>query len=460
MMQNKLCSLILIATLTVLFTAFIVVSSATGDLKLNEIQNAIDTKSANWIAGETSVSCLSEEEKRKLCGLIYHPDGPPRAEEKGEPVIKGQPASFDWRYAGGDWTTSIKSQGTCGSCWAFGSLAVLETQINIEGNDPTIDTNLAEQYMLSCSAGDCVGYTLPGTMDFLKDTGTTDEACFPYQADDGVPCSDACTYCDGRMWKITSWGYITPNRAAVKEKIQEAPVVAGMMLYEDFYDYIGGVYEHVSGVFMGYHLIAIVGWDDANECWICKNSWGTGWGEDGWFRIKYGECGLATTYSNCQAYSIFELPKKVISCDSGGMARDIFIAGDSVYIEALGLSPSTEYKVWIQPNPVTEGDSLVSGKDPSPSQETVSTDANGNIFPLLIWSIPADASATNTEYDIVLDNQYAGTVGTYNAADDAIDSSAVTGILAPVPELATLILFSVGLLVLVGYVVLKRKLFV
>lgn len=459
-MQNKLCTMVVIATLAVFFTAFLVVSRATGDLKLNEIQNAIDAKSANWIAGETSVSGLSEEEKRQLCGLIYHPVGASRAEEKGETVIFGQPTSFDWRSHGGDWTTSIKNQENCGSCWAFGSLAALETQINIEGNDPTIDINLAEQYMLSCSAGDCGGHTLPGTMNFLRDPGTTDEFCFSYQADDGVPCSDACTYCEGRMWKITSWDYITPDFAAVKEKIQEAPVVAGMAVYRDFYSYTEGVYEHAWGELRGHHLIAIVGWDDANNCWICKNSWGTGWGEDGWFRIKYGECELATTYSDFQAYSIFELPKKVISCDSGGTDKDIFIAGDSVYIEALGLSQSTEYKVWIQPNPVTEGDSLVSGKDPSSSQESVTTNANGNIFSLLIWSIPSEASATNSEYDIVLDNQDAGTVGTYNAADDAIDSSAVTGILAPVPELSTLILFSAGLLVLAGYVVLKRKLFV
>ena len=39
-------------------------------------------------------------------------------------------------------------------------------------------------------------------------------------------------------------------------------------------------------------MVTIVGYDDNLECWIVKNSWGTGWGENGWFRIKYGECGI------------------------------------------------------------------------------------------------------------------------------------------------------------------------
>ena len=63
-------------------------------------------------------------------------------------------------------------------------------------------------------------------------------------------------------------------------------------MYEDFKDYNGGIYEHEYGPFAGNHLVAIIGYDDSQGYWICKNSWGTAWGEGGFFRIKYGECGI------------------------------------------------------------------------------------------------------------------------------------------------------------------------
>ena len=69
-----------------------------------------------------------------------------------------------------------------------------------------------------------------------------------------------------------------------------------MEVYGDFYpEWDGGVYWYKSGEFVFGHVVTIVGfndsWGNSDEgYWICKNSWGTNWGEDGWFRIAYGEC--------------------------------------------------------------------------------------------------------------------------------------------------------------------------
>jgi hypothetical protein len=89
-------------------------------------------------------------------------------------------------------------------------------------------------------------------------------------------------------------------------------LVADFLVYNDFRFYSGGVYEHIYGPKLGGHAVTVVGYSDVDDCWICKNSWGTDWGETedglpwidpvtntirqgGWFRIAYDECGIDDT---------------------------------------------------------------------------------------------------------------------------------------------------------------------
>ena len=71
------------------------------------------------------------------------------------------------------------------------------------------------------------------------------------------------------------------------------PVPCGMYVYEDLKNYVGGVYEPLTGQEnLGGHLVCIVGFDDSQSCWIVKNSWGPDWGEDGFFRINYNQTSI------------------------------------------------------------------------------------------------------------------------------------------------------------------------
>jgi hypothetical protein len=79
------------------------------------------------------------------------------------------------------------------------------------------------------------------------------------------------------------------------------PLVTTMGVYSDFYYYKNGVYSYTSGTFQGGHAILIVGYDDAAQCFIVKNSWGTGWGEAGFFRIAYSELNNVVSFGH---YSI------------------------------------------------------------------------------------------------------------------------------------------------------------
>jgi hypothetical protein len=67
-------------------------------------------------------------------------------------------------------------------------------------------------------------------------------------------------------------------------------------VYEDFENYVSGIYYHVTGALLGGHAVRFVGWGEENgtKYWRVANSWNPFWGEDGYFRIRRGtnECGI------------------------------------------------------------------------------------------------------------------------------------------------------------------------
>jgi len=84
-----------------------------------------------------------------------------------------------------------------------------------------------------------------------------------------------------------------PNIDQIKDRIMNyGPVTVHFEVFSDFYSYHSGVYKHVSGSSEGWHAVAFVGWSNTDSCWIVKNSWGTDWGEDGWFRVEMMTAGI------------------------------------------------------------------------------------------------------------------------------------------------------------------------
>jgi hypothetical protein len=138
-------------------------------------------------------------------------------------------------------------------------------------------------------------------------------------------------------------------------------------------------------------------------------------------------------YNSGSAY-IYDIPIGIFSCDSEGNPLDQFAPGETVYVTGTNLIASTSYKLWIQDEAVSVGDTLATGEDPSGAQESVSTDASGTLPVTAIWAIDPGAAITHTEYDIVADNQATGVVGTYHASSDLLDSASTAGFVLPVPE--------------------------
>jgi C1A family cysteine protease len=261
--------------------------------ELSDIQAAIKAKGAKWAAGETSISRLSPEERKMRLGLIkpahvQAKETLPFQEQASGETTSGLP-SLDLR----DYVTPVKDQGNCGSCWAFATTGALEsaTLISEVSTDPNLD--LAEQILVSCSgAGNCGGGYISYASDFIRDTGLPLESCYPYTAENGK-CRAACSSWWLSTSKITNWNWVTttsPTVDAIKTALYNyGPLVTTMDVYTDFFYYNGDIYSYAWGNYEGGHAVLIVGYDDPGQYFIVKNSWGTNWGESGYFNIAYSQ---------------------------------------------------------------------------------------------------------------------------------------------------------------------------
>lgn len=280
------------------------VSKAVEESRIKNINAIIKEKNMRWTAGRTTVSRLTYEEMKKRCGTIIDPadfeTGGIKILEQDKRVAKVLPAKFDWRNVNGkNYTTPAKDQGGCGSCWIFCVTGAVESIIKIVEQNPNKEINLSEQHILSCNERfGCGGGTLKWALEFIRDTGVVDEPCFPYQARDDIPCEDVCSDWELRIIKLSGANRFMhaghfkywmdyPTRTFIKQMIQSSPVMAPMAVFSDFFFYTGGIYDRTSDDYSGGHGISVIGWDDTEQCWICKNSWGTDWGEDGYFKIAY-----------------------------------------------------------------------------------------------------------------------------------------------------------------------------
>jgi hypothetical protein len=287
--------------------------------KGDDLQAAVRAKGYDWQAASTPLSLLSLSEKKAHLGLtvtkaeLQATATAVRAANAVRALLAAAapPAAIDWRNNNGDWTTAIRDQSSCGSCVSFATCATLEARIKIACKDAAMAPDLAEAHVFYCGCGNCCGsgWNFPPALDFCKTTGVAVESAFPYTPGD-QPCKPGLA----PYVKITEWSAIYSIEDRKSVIAAKGPVVAGMAVYDDFYSYRTGVYRHATGALVGYHAVSVVGYDDAQQCWIAKNSWGPGWGDNGWFRIGYGEAEMETSFAFYDADVPCPKPEPVDKC--------------------------------------------------------------------------------------------------------------------------------------------------
>lgn len=201
------------------------------------------------------------------------------------------PASFDWRDINGtDFTTPIKNQAPAPTCEAYALCASLETLVQYEVGHP-FDVDLSEAHLFFYAGGTANwGVDLVNAVEYLMDYGVPDEGCYPDPHRQYDPSTlDSLPGWENRTVKITSYGWVDSEEINdIKQAlIDHGPLIICILNRNDFLRYRGGIYSPWNNRFSGGHVLNIVGYDDAEECWIIRNSAGEDWGEDGYARVSY-----------------------------------------------------------------------------------------------------------------------------------------------------------------------------
>ena len=218
-------------------------------------------------------------------------------------LTNAAPEAWDWRDKG--YVAHVKDQGSCGSCWAFSTMANLEGQYyKNKGKMVTF----SEQMLVDCDTYDsgCNGGLMENTFDWLKENGIMTDADYPYVGYKQSCQKDPSKYIDMKVTGYKKLGSSTSTWSPVdedeiKEFLYETGPLAIALNANPLQTYTGGILDKtssqcpVSGI---NHAVTMVGYghDDASDkdYWIVKNSWGQTWGEKGYFRIKRGSgtCGV------------------------------------------------------------------------------------------------------------------------------------------------------------------------
>tara|TARA_B100000963_G_C22619579_1_gene669179 strand:+ start:1790 stop:2800 length:1011 start_codon:yes stop_codon:yes gene_type:complete len=216
-----------------------------------------------------------------------------------EPSLSSIPDNMDWRPKA---VTSVKDQGQCGSCWSFSSAGAMEGAYAVSTGELL---DLSEQQLMDCSwsYGDfgCSGGLMDNAFEYAIDNGMCLESDVPYLGQ-----NQKCNYmphCNAVAHFSQCFDVTPNNQVHMKEAVSFQPVsVAIQADTRVFQFYKSGIIDSDDCGTNLDHGVLVVGYGEehGNKYWIVKNSWGEGWGENGYVRIARsdsendpGICGIA-----------------------------------------------------------------------------------------------------------------------------------------------------------------------
>lgn len=200
-------------------------------------------------------------------------------------------SSATWWTSTNTYVTAIKSQGSCGSCWAFAAVAVLESKAKIAGGSLV---QLSEEEIVDCNSdgNHCNGGWYSNAWKYVQDSGRLAASSNYAYAGSRGSCYSSY-YSNALTRTVASYSPYTGvvNEAMLATKINSGPMAIALYVEDNFYAYSSGTFNQAVDVSPN-HAVVAIGYDSSR--FLVRNSWGTSWGVVGHIYLARG---VSTTYS-------------------------------------------------------------------------------------------------------------------------------------------------------------------
>ena len=268
---------------------------------LNLLDVLMETKSRERKLYKTGITKFSDLTQQEFAKTYLNLDFNILSTINASPVkpsnTNAAPDAYDWRDTVR--VGPVKDQASCGSCWAFSTVGNLEA---LYAEEKKSYLALSEQLLVDCDTTDsgCNGGLMEYAFTWLKSNGIEKESDYAYTGTKSTCKKDTSKYVD---MKVTGYTQLSDWSAGdedeIKEYLYEHGPLSVALNANPLQTYTSGILDLTSSQCSPSglnHAVLLVGYgaESGTNYWIVRNSWGSSWGEQGYFRIARGKstCGI------------------------------------------------------------------------------------------------------------------------------------------------------------------------
>ena len=396
-------------------------------------------------------------------GLAASPMDPSRLSAISGKGVLSAPVSYDLRNLSK--VTSVKNQGSAGSCWVFASYGSLESYFMPGENRDFSENNMKN--LLSSSYSEGFDRSASGGGNHLMSTAYLARWSGPV-AESADAYSDVSTSSPTGLplQKHVQDVLFIPNRQGsldndgIKQAIQNYGALYTTMYYDNKYYSSAKNSYYFTGTSSSNHAVDIVGWNDSynksnflstppgNGAFIVRNSWGSTWGENGYFYISYYDSNIGKSNSVFTAESSSNY-KYVYQYDPLGWVSstgyssttcwcaNVFTAKSNENLKAVSFyttDSNSNYNIYIYTNlsssPITQTGPVLtqSGISPTAGYHTILLNSDVALKAGQKFSVVLKLITPNSNYPVALEYPYSGysSKAKANASESFISSDGVS----------------------------------